>query len=463
MKSIRLAGAQGFYGDSPMAAMQIVMEHAADYLVHDALAELTLSILQKDKLKDPTKGYALDIDLLSKMCYPAAIMKGMKIVTDAGGLNPKAAAAVVSNNLAKNGLKGVKIAVITGDDLFDSINHLLENGEKLTNLDSGIEWKDEKHEITNANVYIGAESVKEALDKGAQIVIGGRIADPCLFLGILAHEFGWKIKDAASQQELDVLASGITVGHILECGGQASGGNSYAEWPMPYKVSNLGYPIAEVFEDGTAILSKMDSQGGLVSRNTVREQLVYEIHDPANYITPDVIVDLTGVKLEESEKGKVKLSGVKGKPRPEKLKLNIGQLEGFMSDQFFFFSWPHAYQKAQKFIEAVNEIWAGLPVQIERKEFQLLGINGIHGSAAPMPSEEVLENMNEIGIRIAIKHPDTRTGKIAFQSIICLGLNGPPGIVGIPGWGKQDRQMLSLWPTLIDRKWVNEHIEIIES
>jgi hypothetical protein len=191
--------------------------------------------------------------------------------------------------------------------------------------------------------------------------------------------------------------------------------------------------------------------------------LVYEIHDPSNYITPDVTVDLTQISLVEEKPGLVKLSGIKGKPRPEKLKLSIGQEEGFMSDQFFFFSWPYAYEKAQKFIQAAQEIWSTLPIKIERKEFQLIGINGIHGSAAPLPPKEVLDNLNEIGIRVVVKHSDTRTGKMAFQSIICLGLNGPPGVVGIPGWGKQDRQLLSLWPTLIDRKWVEEKWEIIES
>jgi hypothetical protein len=463
MKSIRIAGAQGFYGDSPMAAIKIVMERGADYLVHDALAELTLSILQKDRQKDPSLGYARDIELLANTCYPAAIMQGMKIVTDAGGLNPYSAAQKVAAGLAKNGVKACKIAVVTGDDLLDKIPAMLEGGETLANLDSQIPYADQNHVIANANVYIGAKSVVEALQAGAQIVIAGRVADPCLFLAVMVYEFGWKLDGDLSQQDLNRLASGITIGHVLECGGQASGGNSYSEWPMDYPVSNLGYPIAEVFEDGTALFSKLESQGGKVSRNTIREQLVYEIHDPSNYITPDVTVDLTQISLVEEKPGLVKLSGIKGKPRPEKLKLSIGQEEGFMSDQFFFFSWPYAYEKAQKFIQAAQEIWSTLPIKIERKEFQLIGINGIHGSAAPLPPKEVLDNLNEIGIRVVVKHSDTRTGKMAFQSIICLGLNGPPGVVGIPGWGKQDRQLLSLWPTLIDRKWVEEKWEIIES
>jgi hypothetical protein len=461
MNAVRIAGVQGFYGDSPFGAMNIVLGHAADFLVHDALAELTLSILQKDRQKDPSLGYARDIELLASMMYPTALKKGIRIVTNSGGLNPEGAAKKVASILQKNGIKGVKIACITGDDLLAKIPELIQSGEKLNHLETGEAFSSD-YKITHANIYAGASSVKEALDKGANLIFAGRIADPCLTLGILAHHYNWNIEGDLSQPELDKLASGITIGHILECGGQASGGNSYAEWPMEYPVSNLGYPIAHVSENGSAIITKLESQGGKVSRNTIREQLVYEIHDPSNYITPDITVDLTEIKLEEISENKVQVTGAKGKPRPDKLKLAMGRFEGYMSDQFFFFSWPYAYEKAQKFIEAVKETWSRLPVKIERQEFQLIGINGINGEAAPFPDKDWLDKMNEIGIRIVIKHSDERTGKMAFQSIIGLGLNGPPGVVGIPGWGKTDRALLSLWPTLIDRKHLQMKVDIIE-
>lgn len=462
-KTVRIAGGQGFYGDSPMAAIAIAKEGGADYIVNDALAELTLSILQKDRMRDPEEGYAKDILLQAKTLYPLAFSKGIKVVTNSGGLNPLAAAKKVSEILAATGLKGIKIAAITGDNVIHRLDELQQGGEALANLDSGIPFSENTYQTTHANVYIGAKSVAEALNQGAQLILAGRVADPCLTLGVLIHEFGWEIGENLSQEALNKLASGISIGHLLECGGQASGGNSYAEWPMDYPISNLGYPIAEVSEDGTAVFSKLDSQGGKMSRDTLREQLVYEIHDPANYMTPDVTVDLTEAKLETLEPGKVKLSGVKGKSRPEKLKLTAGLMEGYMSDQFFFFSAPYAYEKVQKFIEGVKEIWSKLPIQIERSEFQILGVNGMHGSAAPTPPKEVLDQMNEIGVRLVVKHSDNRTGKMAFSSIICLGLNGPPGIVGIPGWGKQDRVMLSLWPTLIDRKWIEEKVEVVVS
>ena len=348
MKTIKIAGAQGFYGDSPMAAINIAMAKGADYLVHDALAELTLSILQKDKLKDETLGYARDIEFMATTLFPLCFKNGIKIVTNSGGLNPESAAKKVSVILAKQGIKGVKIAIITGDNLLPKLKEMQDAGLALENLDNGLPFSSSKYETTHANVYIGAKSIAEALGKGANLILAGRVADPCLTLGILIHHFKWNLDNNLTQDDLNKLASGIAIGHLLECGGQASGGNSYAEWPQDYPLSNLGYPIAEVSEDGSAVFSILDGQGGKMSRNTLREQLVYEIHDPANYITPDVTVDLTAVQIKDIAENRVSFSGVKGKPRPEKLKLSIGQMEGYMSDQFFFYSWPYAYEKANR-------------------------------------------------------------------------------------------------------------------
>lgn len=462
-KPVRIAGAQGFYGDSPMAALAIAKESGADYLVHDALAELTLSILQKDKLKNPDLGFARDILLLAKLVMPIAFKNGMKIVTNSGGLNPESAAKQVAAVLKKMGVTGIKIATITGGDMLGQLDDLKEKGLTLANLDTQEPYT-KAFPPTHANVYIGAKSVAEALANGADLILAGRVADPCLTLGILAHHYGWKLDGELTQDDLDKLASGITAGHVIECGGQASGGNSYAEWPMDYPISNLGYPIAHVYEDGTTEFTKLASQGGKVSRQTVREQLVYEIHDPANYITPDVTVDLTQIKLEDIGENLVRLSGVKGKPRPEKLKLAIGQHEGFLTEQFFFASWPYAYKKARRFVDAVQEIWKRSRVKVDKANFSYIGINAMHQEAIelPDPDDESLANINEIGIRLALKHQDPRAGKMAIQSIVCLGLNGPPGVISMPGWGKMNRVQLSLWPTLIPREFVQEQLRYIE-
>jgi hypothetical protein len=337
------------------------------------------------------------------------------------------------------------------------LQEIQDDGNPLLNMDSNIPLSEKKLQPTHANVYVGSASITEALDSGADIILAGRVADPCLTLGILVHHFGWDMNN-----DLDKLASGIAIGHLLECGGQASGGNSYAEWPMDYKINNLGYPIAEVSEDGSAVFSILDSQGGKMSRDTIREQLVYEIHDPANYITPDVTVDLTEVCIKDIGTNRVQFSGPKGKLRPELLKMTIGLMEGYLTEQFFFFSWPYAYKKAEKFIDAVKIIWQGLPISLDRIEHTFIGLNGITPSA-PIPDEKTLDELNEIGVRMAIKHQDKRAGKMAIQAIVCLGLNGPPGNISTPGWGNNGRAMLSLWPTLIPRNLVQMKIELIDS
>jgi len=462
MKKVRIAGAQGFYGDSPLGAIAIAMQGAADYLMHDALAELTLSILQKDKIKDPTLGYARDIEVHARTLYPIAFSKGIKIVTNSGGLNPESAAEKVKAILEKQGIKGIKIATITGDDVLSRLTEFKENNIELNNLDDNSSYYDSKFPPTHANVYIGAQKVKQALDEGANLILAGRVADPCLALGIIAHEFGWNIDESTTQEDFDRMAFAITIGHILECGGQASGGNAYSEWPMNYSVSDLGYPIAHVNEDCTAILTKADNTGGKVSRNTIREQLVYEIHDPTNYITPDVVVDLSNIKLEDISENKVSISGIKGKPRPEKLKLCIGQHEGYVTEQFFFFSYPFAYDKLQMFIKATKETWQKLPVQILESRFNIIGVNGLHEDAVEIPNADELNQRSELGLRIAIKHKDDRAGKTAIAGIVCLGLNGPPGVISVPGWGNMNRAMLSLFPCLIPRELINPEVKYVE-
>lgn len=459
MKTIKIASGQGFYGDSSRSATEVAKQKAADYIVNDALAELTLSILQKDKMDNPELGYARDIEVMAKKLYPITLQNGIKVVSNSGGLNPESAAKRLKAALSKQGIENVKIATVGGDNVMNRLNEMQTGGEQLLHLDTKQPFSENTFEITHANVYIGAKGIVDALKDGADIILAGRVADPCLTLGILAYEFGWNVEDDNTQENLDKLAKGITVGHLLECGGQASGGNSYAEWPMDYQVSNLGYPIAEVDENGDAVFSKLESDGGKLTRNTLREQLVYEIHDPSNYITPDVVVDFTETTIVELEPNRVKVTGSKGKSRPEMLKLTMGLNEGFISEQFFFMSWPYAFDKAKMFVKATHEIWSKLPLQMEEHRYQFIGLNGIHESAAPL-DEQKANDMNEIGVRLVIKHKDPHVGKIALGAVIPLGLNGPPGLISIPGWGKINRGVLGLWPTLIDRKWIKTEVDM---
>lgn len=459
---IRIAGTQGFYGDSPMGAIMIALQEAADYLMHDALAELTLSILQKDKQKNPDWGYARDIELHAKRLFPITLSQGMKVVSNAGGLNPHSAAKRVRQILQDQGIEGFKIAAIDGDDMVDRLEELKAAGLPLENLDSGQPYTEVTYPVTHANVYIGAQCVKDALDQGANIILAGRVADPCLALGILAHEYQWDLQTPDAAQ-LDKMANAIMVGHILECGGQASGGNAYSEWlDRDYAFSHLGYPIAEVEADGSAVITKLEDTGGKISRNTIREQLVYEIHNPAAYLTPDVIVDFTQISVEELAPNRVAVSGAKGSPRPEQLKLCIGQLEGYLTEQLFYFSYPYAYEKAQAFVKAAQETWERLPFSYQELRVNYLGINGIHEGAAPEMAPEIIAQLNEVGVRIAIKHEDRKVGKLLIQSIICLGLNGPPGLAASMNWGKAGSARLGLFPTLIPRSYITPNITIYQ-
>ncbi len=459
-KTIRIAGTQGFYGDSPIGAIAIALQKAADYLMQDALAELTLSILQKDKLKDPTLGYARDIEFQAAKLYPICLANNIKVVSNSGGLNPHSAAKKVKSILAKQGITAVKVAAIDGDDLLSKLDELKHTDLPLVNLDDGTDYRDTNYLPTHANVYIGAQCIKDALTKGADIILAGRVADPCLALGILAYEFDWDLQ-SLQQEALDKMAQGITIGHILECGGQASGGNAYSEWrDRNYTFAHLGYPIATVSKDGTAVISKLKESGGIVSRNTIREQLVYEIHNPNAYITPDVIVDFGTINVEEIGENQVRVKGAKGRLKPAQLKLCIGQMEGYMTEQLFYFSWPYAYQKAQAFVEAAKATWDRLPFEYETLRINYLGINGIHESAAPKLSTDQLEALNEVGVRLAFRHQKASVGKQMIQSIVCLGLNGPPGMTASMNWGKAASVRLGLFPTLIPRNYVKVSITI---
>ncbi len=459
--SIRLAGVQGFYGDNPTAAIYMAAQALCDFMIYDALAELTLSILRKDMDKDPNTGFAKDILFHAKRVYPLALANSIKIVTNGGGLAPKNAAEAVKEILDKEYGKTVKIAYITGDDVVSDLEEWQAQGIVFKHMETESEFDLSKNRVSHANVYIGAKLIKEALDAGADIVIAGRVADPCLALGVLAHVFGWDL-DSTSPEDLDKMAAGILIGHLLECGGQVAGGNAYSEWKKrDYTFTQFAYPIATVNESGAAIFSIPSGVGGKISKNTVREQLVYEIHDPSRYISPDVTVDLTSVTLEEIGDNQVRVDGAKGFQKPDALKLCIGIDEGYMTDQIFFFSWPYAMEKAQSFIEAAKAIWQTLPISYERFDIQYIGLDGIHPGVAPSLDSKKLEALNEIGIRIAIHHKERSVGKMMLQSIVCLGLNGPPGIVATMQWGKVASKVYGLFPALIDRSLVQPKMAFV--
>jgi hypothetical protein len=448
----RIGSAEGFYGDNVLSALPMIMGGHVDVVCFEALAELTLAILQKDKLKDPSRGYTFDLAIIAQKILPEAYKRKIPLISNGGGLNPIGAAQMIYETATKMGLKGLKIAAINGDDVFARLEELQQAGENFTHLESGEPLNISQYQLSNANVYLGAQAIVEALQNGADIIVTGRVADPCLYLAPLVAHYGWAWDDWHK------LASGIVAGHLMECTGQVVGGNSLAVIDQidAHDLNKLGYPIAHVEADGSFVLTNTPNMGGIVHSSTVKEQLLYEVHDPAHYITPDVIADFTTLKLEDVGKNQVRVSGVTGKPRPEKLKLNFGRLEGYMRELIYTVGYPHAYKKLEQLKTMIAETFKGLP--IERVEYHLLGINSLYGSVASLPDDPL-----ELVIRVMFTAKEEATLKTAVRLLMNHGLSGPAGgsISGTTISG-DPRVIIGLYPTLIDRRHIQPAITYLE-
>ena len=450
----RIGSGQGYYGDDVTRALPMIMGEHVDVVCFEALAELTLAILQKDKLKDPSRGYTFDIAIIASKILPEAYKRKIPLITNGGGLNPLGAVQMVYETAQKLGLKGLKIAAVTGDDVRDRLEALIDAGETLAHLETGEPLNPTSHILANANVYMGAEPIVDALNAGADIVITGRIADPCLYLAPLVAHYGWAWDD------WDKLASGIVAGHLLECTAQVVGGNSLGviDDIDAAHLSQLGYPIAQVEADGSFVLTKTADMPGIVNLRTVKEQLLYEVHDPSAYITPDVVADFTTLRLEEVAENCVRVIGVTGKPRPDKLKLNLGRLEGYMRELIFTVGYPETWKKVGQLKAMIQATWDGLP--LERIGYSYPGYNSLYGSVTP-PQDDPLELI----VRVMFTAKDEATLKIAVRKMMTNGLSGPAGM-SISGTtiSAEPRIILGLYPTLLGREQIQPaiHYMVVE-
>ena len=454
MKTIKIGGGQGFYGDTPLPALEMARKvEGLNYIGFDCLSELTLSILQKDKRRDPQRGFTLDLLALMPRLLPIAHERGIKIITNGGGMNPQAARDLILATARKLGLNGLKVALVTGDDVLARLPEFMEKGYLLQNLDSGIVLAESGlslEKVVNTNAYLGANFVAEALAQGADVVVTGRVTDSALFLGPLLYEFGWQLSD------WDRLAAGIVVGHLLECAGQIVGGNHAGGWQDVPDLDKIGYPVAEVNEDGTFVVTKTPDTGGLVSWDTVREQLLYEVLDPNHYLTPDVDADFTSVQLEQVGENRVRVSGIKGRPRPETLKVCLGYEDGWMSEASILYSWPDALAKAQRADEILRKILTANKLKYSEIRSDFIGYNALHG---PLASPEYVAELNEVVYRIAVRTTDEKEAERLFRELVPLGLNGPPTATGnFPR--PRPRELLALWPTLLPRQEIEPFAKI---
>lgn len=449
----RIGSAQGFYGDDVTRALPMIEGGHVDVVCFEALSELTMAILQKDRLANPTRGFTFDIAIIAQRILPKALARGIPLITNGGGLNPVGAAALVRETASKLGLNGLKIAAVTGDDLLARLPELTAAGEDLLHLESGARLANEADQnFVTANVYLGAQPIVEALRAGAHIVITGRVADPCLYLAPLIAHYGW------SWDDWDKLAAGIVCGHLLECTGQVVGGNSLAliDQIAPVDLANLGYPIAEVAADGSFVITKTPDTPGRVSIETVKEQLLYEVHDPAHYITPDVTADFTTLRLADDGPDRVRVSGVTGHPRPDKLKLNLARLEGWMRELIFTIGAPRAWDKVAHLKAMLAATWADLP--ITRLHYDYLGINSLYADA-PLPPDPL-----EVIVRVMFAAADQETLKLAVRRMMANGLSGPAGMsVSGTTVGGEPRAILGLWPTLVGREHIQVDVSYLET
>ncbi|MFZ5631436.1 MAG: acyclic terpene utilization AtuA family protein [Bacillota bacterium] len=449
MKSVRIGAGQGFWGDSPFPALDVVQSGNVKYLACDALAELTLAILQKARQKDPAKGYVEDMffSLLLQPCHS----RGVKILTNAGGINPAGAGQMVYDLARRMGLKGLRIAVITGDDILSRIGELREMGVDLSDMESGGDISAIEDRILFANAYLGAKPMVEALEMGADVIIAGRTSDPAQFLAPMAYEFGWRWDD------WDRLAAGILLGHLMECSAQSTGGNFSGDWWDIPGMERIGYPVAEVYENGDAVLTKPEGTGGRVDLGTVKEQMLYEVHDPAAYVTPDVVADFTSPCLEVDGPDRVRITGMKGKPRPETLKVSIGYSDGWLGEAMIRYSWPHAMKKARKADEILRKQFSALGLQFDEILTEYIGYNSLSGPLARGDGED----LNEVGLRIAVRTRNKLDAARMPRLLPPLALNGPPTAGGGAGGGMpRPRELIGLWSALVPREQVEKQVKI---
>lgn len=452
-EKIRIASGQGFWGDLIDAPFHQVTKGKVDYLVMDYLAEVTMSILQKQKIKNPALGYARDLPDLMKRILPICFEKGVKVITNGGGVNPAACADAILEIARTLNIKKLVIAVVTGDDIHDKIDEIIAVGCELNNMDTDESIIKYKDKLVSANVYFGAAPIVEALQKGADVVITGRTTDTGLTLAPMIYEFGW------DQNNFDLMAAGTVAGHILECGAQSSGGNFLGDWKSVDNMAEIGFPIAEAYPNGEVIITKHSGTGGKVTFDTVAEQLVYEIGDPSSYITPDCVADFRSIELEDLGNDRVKVYGVKGKEATAFYKVSCAYADGYSASGSLTYSWPEALTKAEAADKILRKRLDDLALKFDEIRTEFIGYNSTHGPLSVKIDED---KINEIMLRVAVRSKDYESVKRFGMEIAPLILTGPPSVTGFAGGRPKPSEVIAYWPALIPKKLVRPAVEIRE-
>jgi hypothetical protein len=452
MKKVVIGSGSAFWGDLLEPAVEMAEKSDVQYIGFDHLAELTMAILNRMKAKNPESGYIQDIIPWMKKLLPVTVPKGIKMITNAGGANPPQAALEVKKLVKDLNLGAMKIGVVSGDDILPYIDDIRAQGWKFKNLDTGEEDIESIREsIVAANAYIGADLIIKELKNGADMIIAGRVSDNALYVGPLMYEFGWDY----SEEYTDLIAAAVTVGHIIECSACVTGGMSNM-WKVSERPWEIGFPIAEFYENGEAVITKTPDSGGIVNQWTVKEHLLYEIMDPANYLMPDGIGDFTALHLTEEGRNRVRVTDMKGKERPDTLKVCIGYRDGFIGEGLAFFPWPDALEKAKWAEKWVRERFKSLNVEFKELRIDYVGVNMLHGEAAPVEDKD----LNEVGLRIAARTETYPEADVVRREATHLWTMGPIGSsFGVP---MNVRPVLALWPSLVPRELVRVESQIME-
>jgi hypothetical protein len=448
---LRIASGQGFWGDDLEAPVRQVEGGPIDYLMMDYLAEVTMSIMQKQRARDPDAGFARDFPPLMERIFPGCVEGGVRVVTNAGGVNPLGCGAAVVEAGRAAGVSGkAKVGVVTGDDLMERLDELLAAGHELAHMETGAPLSEIRDRVQSANAYIGAEPIVKALEMGADVVLTGRSTDTALTYGPMIHEFGWSLADH------DRIAHGVVAGHINECGAQASGGNAMVDWWTVPEMENVGFPIIEAAPDGTFTVTKHPGTGGRISRPVVTEQILYEMGDPSEYITPDVVADFTSIRLDEDGPDRVRVSGIRGGARTDFLKISIAYADGWKAVGTLVYAWPDAAAKAREADRILRARMDRLGLTFDEVRTELVGWNATHGHLVGEPPHD----HPEVELRIAVRSRDRESVERFTRELAPLVLTGPPSVTGFAGGRPRVQEIMAFWPALLRREAVAPHLKV---
>ncbi len=448
---LRVAGGQGFWGDDPEAPVRQLQRGPIDYLVMDYLAEVTMSIMQKQRSGDPSAGYARDfVDLMSRI-LPECLAKGVKVVANAGGVSPRGCVESLLAAVENRGPpRRARVGIVEGDDVLHRLPSLVDDGRTLANMDTGEPITSILDDVAAANVYLGGRPIVEALRRGADVVVTGRCVDAALTYAPMIHELGW------AWDAHDLIAAGVVAGHINECGAQCTGGNCLADWWTIPDLADVGFPIIEARSDGSFVVTKHQGTGGRVTSATVSEQIVYEIGDPSAYPTPDAVADFTSVRLEETGQDRVQVSGARGHRPPDYLKVSVAYSRGWRAVGTLTYAWPDAAAKARSASRILLERLDRAGLRFDAVRSELVGWDSTHGILVGEPPPDIPEVQLRVGVRSSQRSAVERF----TRQIAPLVLAGPPSVTGFAGGRPKVQEVMAFWPALLPRDAVEPFVRV---